>query len=466
MKPIYQLSATVIAEKIRKKEISVTEVATSFLERILTVNPVINALQQFDAERILNAAKYADKSIKKKTSLGKKLYGIPMTLKDAFHIKGFKCSKGCPGLLKDLSHEDATVVKRLKDEGAIVLGITNVPELLLSYETDNSIYGATNNPYDIARTSGGSSGGEAAIIATGGSPMGIGTDAGGSVRQPAHYCGICAHKPTQGLVPLTGNFPQHGAGIATQVVSFGPMARYVEDLIVLMGIISGYDELDPHSVVTTFKNPMHVDISQLRIAYFYHIGQVEGSKDTIATIDKVVKYLRVGARFIEQVYPKVLDDVFKLHMETFMFGGDGGESLIQLFKTFGGQKPSYLMQQYLKKSAKCHLSVFELRQRFVSIEQFRYSMMDFMQNYDIIISPVAATPARCHQETPNHLEEFSYAMAHNLTGWPASVVPIAKTASGLPIAVQIAAKPWCDHLTLALAYELQQHFGVLPIVEM
>ena len=465
MKNIYQLSATKIAQKIRQKEISVTEVVKAYLERITTVNPIINALQQLDPERILSEAKSADNAIKNGAILPS-LFGVPVTLKDAFHVKGFKCSKGCPALLKNISHEDATIVKRLKNEGAIILGITNVPEFLLSYETDNSIYGRTNNPHDITRTPGGSSGGEAAIIAAGGSPMGIGSDAGGSVRQPAHYCGICAHKPTQGLVPCTGNFPQEGAGIMAQIASIGPMARWVEDLIVLMAIISGADELDPHAVPTILKNPMHVDISQLRIAYFYHIDQVKASQDTITAIDKVVAYLKGGASFIEQAYPKPLDDMFKLHMETFMLGGDGGESFLQLLKTFDDLKPSYLMQQYLNNTAKCRLSVFELRQRFMSIEHFRYSMMAFMQNYDIIISPVAATPARYHNETPNHLEEFSYAMAHNLSGWPASVVPITKTASGLPIAIQIAAKPWHDHLTLALAYALQQRFGVFPIPEL
>lgn len=465
MKNICQLSATDIACKIKRKEITVIEVVKAFLERIAAVNPVINALQQFEPERILNEAKSADKAIKKSTILSR-LHGIPITLKDAFHVKGFKCSKGCPGLLKDISHEDATAVKRLKDEGAIILGITNVPELLLSYETDNLIYGATNNPHDITRTPGGSSGGEAAIIAAGGSPMGIGSDAGGSIRQPAHYCGICAHKPTQGLVPFTGNLPQQGAGIATQIVSMGPMARHVEDLITMMEIISGADECDPHAVNVTFKNPIHVDISQLRIAYFYHIGQVKASTDIIAAIDKVAEHLKGEVRYIEELYPKPFDNAFKLHMETFMLGGDGGESFVQLFKTFGNQKPSYLAQQYLKNAAKCRLSVAELRQRFMLVEEFRYSMMAFMQDFDIIISPVATTPARYHKETPNYLEEFSYTTAHNLTGWPASVVPITKTKSGLPIAIQIAAKPWHDHLVLALAQSLQKRFGVFPLSEL
>ncbi|MGB6976450.1 MAG: amidase [Gammaproteobacteria bacterium] len=464
MSKICELSATQLADKIRTKELTAVEISQAFIDRIQEVNPFINAIQQFDPERILREAQNADHAVSTGEKIGK-LHGLPITVKDTCHIKGFKCSKGFPGFLKHPSTYNATVIARLKAEGVIILGITNTPELLLSYETDNLIYGRTNNPHDLDRTPGGSSGGEAAIIAAGGSPVGIGSDAGGSIRQPAHYSGICGHKPTQGLVPLTGTIPIDGAGIAAQIASFGPLSRFVEDLTLIMDVISGADQKDPHSPPLMFGNPKTININELRVAYFYNNAETIASDDTVKTLDAVVQSLKNEVASLKESYPESIKDIYRLHWETFILGGDAGESLKQVYKNFGTTQISKLAQQFISQAEDCHFSTKELRQRFVEIEQFRYKMMRFMMNYDVILSPVAATPARLHGETYSNIPDFTYVMIHNLTGWPATVVPCGKSKKGLPIGIQIAAAPWNDHVCLAMAKKLQEIFGIFPIPE-
>ena len=464
MSEICELSATQLVANIKNKTLSSVEIAQAFTRKIEQINPLINAIHQVDNERILDQALKADKAISAGNTSGK-LYGLPVTIKDALEVKGFTCSKGFPGFLNGPSTFNATVVQRLINEGAIVLGITNVPELLLSYESDNLIYGRTNNPHDVKRTPGGSSGGEAAIIASGGSPAGIGTDAGGSIRQPAHYSGICGHKPTQGLVPSTGKIPTDATGLPSQILCVGPMARHVEDLTLLMQIIAGVDSHDPYSMPVPFGNPDTVDIKNLRIAYFYDNGSANASEDTVKVISDVIRMLKSEVSSIHEAYPEPIRNIYQLHWETFMLGGDGGALLKKLYARFNQKEVSPLAQQFLQRAEQCHFSALELRQHFIAIDQFRYDMMHFMDDYDVILSPVAATPARVHGETPSHLEDFNYVTVHNLTGWPATVVPCGKSTEGLPVGIQIAARPWQDHVCLALAKKIQTLTGVFPVVD-
>lgn len=462
MNEIISLSATEIVEKIKAKKLTAKETVSAFIQRIQAVNPLINALNQFDVERILHDAEQADKAVRQKKSspLGK-LHGLPITIKDTCDVKGFKISLGCPALLNEPSKEDATVVARLKSEGAIILGISNTPELLASYESDNLLYGRTNNPHDLTRTPGGSSGGEAAIIAAGGSPVGIGSDAGGSIRQPAHYSGICGHKPTQGLVPLSYT----GKGLISQILALGPMARHIEDINLMMQIISGPDGLDPLSPPVQFGNPHTVELKKLKIAYFFDNKNTIPSKETIQAIRNTIDAIKSEVNCVREDFPKPIENIYRLHWETFVMAGYKRNDITEFLKQSGQQKISPLLQQFLNNAEKCEFSLPELRQRLIEVEEFRYAMMRYMQNYDAIISPVAATPARLHGETHDNIHDFSYTIIHNLTGWPATVVPVGRSAEGLPIGIQIAAKPWNDHVSIALASKIQQIFGVFPIPE-
>ncbi len=334
----------------------------------------------------------------------------------------------------------------------------------MAYEADNLVYGRTNNPYDLTRTSGGSSGGQAAIIALGGIPIGIGNDAGGSVRQPAHYCGICAHKPTHGFVPNTGNFPTDGIGIGAQLLSIGPMARYVEDLILMMDVISGPDGIDPHAVPVQFPIKKDFDLKNLRVAYFYdNPTGTPPTKETVKAVDEAVDLLKPHVKSIIEAYPSELNNVYRLHYETFILGGDGGQTLLQLINSFKQNQISPLMLEFLELSKNCVFSISELRQRLLELERFRYNMTSFMKDFDLIISPVSATPARYHGETFANVRDFGYITAHNLTGWPATVLPCIYSEEGLPIGVQLVSQSWQDHIPLNVALFLQKTIGVFSI---
>ena len=226
-----------LAESIATRALSSEEVARTFLERIEAVNPQLNAVVQLASERALTEARAADAALARGESHGP-LHGVPMTIKDSLDTEGVVSTGGTKGRAAFVPERDATVVSRLRAAGAILLGKTNTPELTLSFETNNAIYGRTSNPYDVDRTSGGSSGGAAAIVAAGGSPFDIGSDFGGSIRLPAHCCGIAGIKPSSGRVPRTGHIYPFG-GVLDSFQQIGPLARSVDDLALLLPLLSG-----------------------------------------------------------------------------------------------------------------------------------------------------------------------------------------------------------------------------------
>jgi len=265
-------SATSLAQAIRTRQISCLEAVDAHLQRISDVNASLNAVVQLAPEAARESARAADARLAGGEVVGP-LHGVPVTIKDLVDVVGLPCTAGTKGLAARVPMTDATVVRRLQAAGAIVLGKTNLSELALSFESDNLVYGRTNNPYDLARTPGGSSGGEAAIIAAEGSPLGIGSDLGGSIRLPAHYCGIVGIKPTTGRVPKTG-YVGTSAGVLNPLAQIGPMARYVEDLELALPLICGADEQDPTVVDMPLGDPRAVDPARLRNAFYVDNGIV------------------------------------------------------------------------------------------------------------------------------------------------------------------------------------------------
>src|SRR5471030_2859866 len=239
---LLSLSATQQARLIRQREISSLELVQAHLDQIGKVNPAIHAAIEVLADRALAAARAADE-----TPARGPLHGVPFSVKDSIELAGSVCTAGTLGRQGAASSSrDATLVARLRAAGAIPVARTNLPDLLFAFESDNLIFGRTNNPYNLQRTSGGSSGGEAALIAACGSPFGLGSDAAGSVRLPAHYCGIATIKPTSGRLARTGHVPPAGGWIE-MLWQIGPMARRVEDLILMMQLLIGSDGED-HTV--------------------------------------------------------------------------------------------------------------------------------------------------------------------------------------------------------------------------
>src|SRR5437764_3918246 len=240
------LPAVQMAEQIRHRKISPVELVEAHLRKIKKLNPVLNAFVQVDAEGAFRQGREAEVAVRRGAKLGA-LHGVPVSIKSSIEVAGFRCEAGTKLRQGTVASQDAPLVSRLRATGAIVLGVTNTPELLMAWETDNLLYGRTNNPWDLTRTPGGSSGGEAAAIASGMSAGGIGSDGGGSIRVPAHFTGICGLKPTPGRIPATGHFPG-SVGPFVQLGVVGPMARTVTDVRLIFEACAGLDWADVRSV--------------------------------------------------------------------------------------------------------------------------------------------------------------------------------------------------------------------------
>jgi amidase len=443
-------SATSIAQAIREKRLSSEEITRACLERIEAVNPKLNAVVYLRAEQALEAARAADNS----EPTGP-LHGVPMTIKDSLDTAGIVTTAGTKGRAHYVPNYDATVVARLKSAGAILLGKTNTPELTLGIETDNLVFGRTNNPYNLSRTPGGSSGGAAAIVAAGGSPFDIGTDTGGSIRQPCHFCGLAGIKPTSGRVPRTGHIISYNMGAFDSWTQIGPLARYVQDLMLILPIIAGVDWCDPGIVPMPFENPLDVDLSGLRVAYHTDNGIVPASPEVAAVVQSAVTALDETVVFTTEDRPKVMEGTAGMWLE--LATADGGAWVQRLLDACGTTEPYPAMaRRFLTGNA---LPSGELTALLSEWDHFRSEMLRFMERYDVIICPVNAYPAMKHGETADVSDAFSYTRIYNLTGWPGVVVRCGTSSQGLPIGVQIVARPWREDVALAVALHLESTLG-------
>src|SRR5215831_13372659 len=302
MDELIYTSATAIAQAIREKRVSATEVVEAHLQRIEAVNPALNAVVQMAGARARLEALAADQALARGELRGP-LHGVPMTIKDSLDTAGVITTGGTTGRAAFVPTHDATVVARLRAAGAILLGKTNTPELTLAGETDNLLYGRTNNPYDLAYTPGGSSGGAAAIVAAGGAPFDIGSDTAASIRWPAHCCGIAGIKPTAGRVPRTGHIIPFGLGARDLLTQNGPMARFVEDLHLILPIICGPDWQDPAIVPMPLGDPAAVEIKQLRVAVHTDNGILPPTATIRDAVRTAAQTLADAGVAVEEVCP-------------------------------------------------------------------------------------------------------------------------------------------------------------------
>lgn len=456
--PIIMKSASDLTQLIRNKQLSSVEVTQAFLDRIREVNPKLNAVIQLDEKSALEAARAADKAVQNKMPLGP-LHGLPITIKDMIDVKGFHCSYGSKIYENHKVERDGTCVQKLREAGAIVMGLTNVPELGAAYEADNLLYGATKNPYNVSFTSGGSSGGAAAILAAGGSPLELGSDGGGSIRVPAHYCGIAGHKPTHGLLSLSGiSLPFFGPTCISTFASLGPMARFVDDLILTLPILSGPDAYDHTVAPVKIPDPSTVDVRKLKIAYYTNDGSVTPTQDIQDVVKKAAKYFAsLGAEVVED-RPKGIERTFELHWEMFFLFGDGGKSAKDC-TPIPPDQISNLRKQFEKQALDCKLTMTEFGERLKEIAILRGNVYAFLNKYDLIICPPCATTAKPHGKSLDEVRDFSYTMLYNNTGSPGTVVRCGTSENGLPIGVQLVSNLWRDHICLAAAKALETEFG-------
>jgi len=451
-------SAGELANAIRAKQRSSKSIVEAHLEQIAKVNPKLNAIVQLTADSARKQADAADAALARGEIRGA-LHGVPVTIKDTLETEGVICTGGTKGRANYVPKADATSVARLRAAGAIILGKTNVPELAGAIETDNLVYGRTNNPYDLHRTPAGSSGGESAIVAACGSPLGLGTDAGGSIRIPAHFCGIAAVKPTSGRVPRTGQFPLP-MGARNAVFHVSLIARKVDDLALALPIIAGPDFRDHSIGGMPLLDPKAVALSGLKLAYFDDDGAAAPTKEIGAAVRDSAKALAEAGVKVEENRPPEASKAATVYHD--MSRGDGGAGTRAFLKSIGSDPISPLFEKALTYSvAPAFPTTTEALAAFVRWDAFRNSMLRFIENYDAILSPVAPFPAVPHGTSfeEQNRRGFGYAQMYNLTGWPAATVRVGTSPEGLPLNVQVAAKPWREDVALALVRHLEQAFG-------
>lgn len=456
---ITELSASDILKGIKKNKFKIVEVVEAHISKIEEVNPTLNAMAAPLYEQALEKAKELDK--KKGKDQKQPLFGLPITVKDHVQVKGGTATFGLKGLAGNVSQVTSTIVQRLENAGAIILGSSNMAEFGGAYETDNLIYGKTNNPYDVARTPGGSSGGESALLAAQASPLGIGTDAGGSIRVPSHYTGIVGIKPTRGRVPLTGILPETN-GMLSFLAYVSPMARYVEDVELAFHQVIGSDGQDPRSITYPLQYSNKVDVKKLKIAYYTGFeGIVEIDEDTSKTVTKVVDELQKDTHSVEEINPIFLEKAYSTWFALFSGGGGSMPTKFALEQFFNTTEYGIVLQKLFAEMDK--------PQNIISLNDFQLFLMQWdiiskqlngvFQKADVIISPVTKSAAPLHGATYDSISDFVYTQIHNLSGLPTLVVRCGTSKEGLPIGVQITANKFREDICFAVGKHLEKIFG-------
>lgn len=451
-------SATEQLALLRRSAISPVELAEEHIRRIERLNPVLNALVDFDPDRVREQARQSKSG---------PLAGLPVTVKSSISVKGYRCEIGSVLNRGFVPTEDAEVVARLRAAGATLLGTTNCPEFLMNYETDNLLYGRTANPWSLDHTPGGSSGGEAAAIAAGLSAGGLGSDSGGSVREPAHFCGICSLKPTAGRIPARGHLPPCVGPFAT-LGSIGPMARTIDDVSLLFRVLSGRDAIDPSSPPVLFREVSIEDAKQIPIGWFEDDGITPVTPETRQAVRDAASALERRGFHVRRFRPASLEAARVLWWKFFVQCG-----AMFYAPTIRGREAelSPMFQQFLEIArAEPPLTADSLLAAWAECDVVRSKLLAEMQECPLLLTPVCATPAFRHGkrewtidgQTVRYLDSMRYTQWFNLLASPAAVVPVGCSPEGLPIGIQIAGLPFADEVVLAVASEVENEFGYRP----
>jgi len=454
-------SATALAGLIRSKQASPVEVLEAHIQRIEQVNPKLNAFVTTTFDRARQQAREAEQRIASGGRLGL-LEGVPVSIKDSIETAGIRTVAGTRLRESFVPAVDAPVVARLKRAGAILLGKTNVPECCLDFRAENPVFGRTSNPWALDRVPGGSSGGEAAAISSGCSAAGMGSDLGGSIRVPAHFCGIVGLKPTPGRIPGSGHFPP-SAGVFWLAAVIGPLARRVEDLVLLLKVLGGYEPSDPMSVPLPARNLKKINPRRAKVMWYADDGIAPVTAATRQTIERAASALAEHGFAMAQRRPQGLERAYDLWYTWLC--ESGVPDVIAMYKG-----KDELMGPLIRdmKSRVRPLSLGEFFAAWYARDELRASVLNEMAEHPIILAPAAALPAFRHEhrgpfdvdgQQVDYLKAFSYTETYNLLGLPVVVVPCGKSPEGLPIGVQVVGRPFEEETVLAVAALLEESLG-------
>jgi amidase len=462
-------SALDLAAAIRARRVSAAELTELCLERIRRHNGALNAVCTLDEAGARRAAKAADEALARGEPAGP-LHGVPMTIKDALETAGLRTTGGHPPLAGHIPSSDAPAVARLRASGAILLGKTNVPPLSADYRADNPIFGRTNNPWNLERTPGGSTGGGAAAVAAGLSAFDVGSDLAGSVRTPAHFCGLFALKATERRIPNAGHIPEPpGQPRAVRHMNvLGPLARSVEDLELITRLISGADPREPDVPPMPWAEPAEKPLKESRFAWSTSFAGIPVTRDTKQAIGRLAAELaRLGCA-VEERNPDGFD--FDAAWETW------GEIAIAERAATGRERSAERVAALnatlgerwavARGSAKgVRAGVGEYMVALNRRDALIAALEAFFERFDAFLCPVSVGPAIGHvpfgtpievdgHEVPYFIAGTAYTSPFNLTGHPAVVLPLARSKDGLPIGVQVLGRRWSEPALLALCRKL------------
>jgi Asp-tRNA(Asn)/Glu-tRNA(Gln) amidotransferase A subunit family amidase len=460
MDPIFLGGIAELARGVREKKISPSEIVDAHLQRIEKLQPKLNAFVNVDAQGARRQAKAVEAAVLRGDATGE-LLGVPVSIKSCIDVAGWTCPVGSRLRADYVASEDAVLVSRLRAAGAILLGNTNTPEFLMAYETDNALSGKTSNPWELGRSSGGSSGGEAAAITSGCSMGGVGSDGGGSVRVPAHFCGICALKPTPGRMPATGHFPR-GAGAFAWLGVVGPMARTIADVRALFEAMKGPDEDEAISGPIQERIIGGKELRGLRIGILETDALGKATPETVAAVERAAELLAENKFAVEMLGVEGLEQAIELWwfffgpMVAHLYGGmvEGREAEL-----------SAMFQEYLAVATlKVAPTVDEFMGACVQRDIVRAKILRQMRDVPILLSPVCLGPAFRHgegnwQAGTGYRETMRHSQWLNLAGFPGTTVPMGFSGEGLPIGVQVIGRPNEDELVLAVAEVLEEARG-------
>ena len=472
------LSADELARKIRDKEISSLELTDHYINRIEKLDDRINAVVVRDFDRALAAASKADKELAKGNIAGP-LHGVPVTVKEAFNIAGLATTWGIPDLKDNIAEADAEVVKRVRQAGAVFMGKTNVPFGLGDIQTYNDIYGVTNNPWDLSCSPGGSSGGSAAALAAGLCALEVGSDMAGSIRVPAHFCGLYSHKPTWGVVPNQGH-ALPGIVASPDLGVVGPMARSIQDLRLAMDLLGGAQPLNQPGWHLLLPRPGKKSLAEYKVAIWsdYEIAPVdEEITSRVAGVGEILA--KLGAKVSDQALP---DIDFRKNQEIFLnlmwpLTSDGipDEQYLEACQLADSFSSDDLSDSATVARARV-LSHRDWLQNNNQREYMRYAWREFFNEWDILICPVFTVPAFNHNHSPIHqrmltvngvpqsyFQPMFWAGMSTVSYLPSTVFPTGLTQNDLPIGLQAISAEYNDYITIDFVRLLTQQTGGFQI---
>jgi Asp-tRNA(Asn)/Glu-tRNA(Gln) amidotransferase A subunit family amidase len=455
----HRLTLAELAEAIRQRKISPVELVDAHLEQIAKHNPALNAfVMQFPSE-----ARAMARQAELDPPSGP-LHGIPVTIKDSFDIRDLPTLCGSRFRLEHRANHDSWAVRKIRDAGAIILGKTNCPEFLANWESDNHITGRTNNPWNLERTAGGSSGGESAAIAAFCSAGGVGSDGGGSIRMPAHFCGIAGLKPTPGRVPATGHYPEisHPGGLLGVA---GPMARTVKDVRLLFEVLAGYDSADPFSAPVPLRKNVSLEGCVGVMEQFLD----EPVEDVMRlAVRKAAGLLQSSGLKLDEFRPAGIDEARNIWW--FFFGELTAPFTRQMFE--GRESDAHATGvELLKLTHADHVIQGQtVVEHLGTRDRMRAMLFHQMKDFPVLLMPACAVPAFEHGQrewtvkgqTLGMLDITALATPWNLLGMPGLVVPMDITPEGLPIGIQLVARPYEEELLLHVGELLEAARGPFP----